>query len=137
MKIKPVFDRLLVEPIAQADTTAGGLIIPQEAKAPPQLGTVLAVGHGRNYDGPGAIVGTAGGDQDMPTFAIRAEFQRPAMVVKEGDTVLYGKYSGSEVEVDGKKVFILREDEVLAIVEKDQQETSGTPEGAPEEAPVH
>ena len=136
MKIKPVFDRLVVEKIEQASTTKSGLLhIPDEAKSPSQLGRVLAVGHGRNYDGPGLVTVLPPGASGERYQAWSAKFHRPAMVVKAGDLVLFGKYSGAEVEVDGQKVFILREDEVLAIVE---EEAVLEPEPtASEEAPVH
>jgi chaperonin GroES len=152
LNIKPVFDRLTVERIEQADKTASGkLFIPEDAKAPSQIGRVLAVGQGRNYDGPGevavysavptAVVPGPDGTGVVVEYAdaiYLAKFRRPAMVVKVGDLVIYGKYSGAEVEVDGKKVFILREDEVLGIVEEEAGEAKATePQAAPEEEPVH
>lgn len=154
MKIRPVFDRLVVERIEQASTTASGLlVIPEDAKAPAQMGRVLAVGHGRNYDGPGAVrvvrpqafhVRSLQPGEEPPSGGITdevfyAEFERPKMVVKPGDRVLYGKYSGAEVEVDGARVFILREDEVLAILEDEASDVPAEPktEPTPEAAPVH
>jgi chaperonin GroES len=133
LKIKPVFDRLVIEKIEQASQTKSGLlVIPDDAKSPSQLGRVVAVGHGRNYDGPGQVnvyrrePGATG--YSPADFAFSAMLLRPAMVVKPGDMVIFGKYAGAEVEVDGQKVFILREDEVLGIVEE---------EPTPEAAPVH
>lgn len=137
MKIRPVFDRLVVQKVEQASETKSGLIvIPDDAKAPSQLGRVMAIGQGRNYDGPGSIriTGPMSGDA---AEQILAEFQRPAMVVQPGDLVIFGKYSGAEVEIDGQKVFILREDEVLGIVEESAAATETPAEPAPEEAPVH
>lgn len=138
MKIRPVFDRLTVEKVEQADVTAGGILIPQEAKSPSQLGVVLAVGHGRNYDGPGRLEGRIDRGLAREPIDVAIDFQRPAMVVKAGDKVLFGRYAGAEVEIDGRKVFILREDEVLAIVEEELGDVKpAAEEPAPEEAPVH
>jgi chaperonin GroES len=136
LKIKPVFDRLVIERVEQKDTTESGRIfIPDDAKAPAQLGRVTAIGQGRNYDGPGSVEVTNSGGVAPEYLAV---FHRPAMVVKVGDLVIYGKYSGAEVEVDGKKVFILREDEVLGIVEEEAGEAKAQePQAAPEEEPVH
>jgi chaperonin GroES len=95
MNLKPLADRLVVEPLEQDDVTAGGIILPETAKEKPQQGKVLAAGPGRTDDDGDRIV----------------------MDVKVGDTVLYAKYSGTEVKLGGKKVLILRESDVLAIVE--------------------
>ncbi|MEY2924485.1 MAG: hypothetical protein RLZZ337_1033 [Bacteroidota bacterium] len=89
MKIKPLADRVLVEPAAAEEKTAGGIYIPDTAKEKPQRGTVIAVGPGK---------------KDEPT------------TVKAGDTVLYGKYSGTELQVEGKDLLIMRESDILAIV---------------------
>jgi chaperonin GroES len=89
VNIKPLADRVLVEPAAAEQKTAGGIIIPDTAKEKPQKGTVVAVGNGK---------------KDEP------------MTVKVGDNVLYGKYSGSELNVDGKDYLIMRESDILAIV---------------------
>ena len=95
LKLKPLGGRVLVEPIEQEDITAGGIILPETAKEKPQEGKILAAGPGaRDEDG-----------------------ERIAMEVKVGDKVLYAKYSGTEVKVDGKKLLILREADILAIVE--------------------
>ncbi len=95
MNLKPLADRLVVEPLEQEEVTAGGIILPETAKEKPQQGKVVAAGTGRTDD----------------------KGQRFAMEVKVGDTVLYAKYSGTEVKMGGKKMLILRESDVLAIVE--------------------
>ena len=95
MNLKPLADRLVVEPTEQEEVTAGGIILPETAKEKPQQGTVLAAGPGR-VDDEGDYI---------------------KMEVKVGDKVLYAKYSGTEIKLDGKKVLILRESDILAIVE--------------------
>jgi chaperonin GroES len=95
MKIKPLHDRIIVERIEEETKTAGGLIIPDTAKEKPQQGKVIAVGKGKVTE-DGKIV---------------------AMDVKEGDRILFGKYSGTEVKLDGKEYLIMREDDVLGIVQ--------------------
>ncbi len=96
MKLKPLGSRVVVEPVEQEDVTPGGIVLPETAKEKPQKGLVLSVGDG---------------DKDE-------NGKRIAMDVKEGDTVLFAKYSGTEIKVDGKKLLILRESDLLAIVEK-------------------
>jgi chaperonin GroES len=95
MKVRPLHDRLLVRRIDEKETAPGGIIIPDTAKEKPTEGRVLAAGNGRVLDN-----GT-----------------KLALEVKVGDTILFGKYSGTEIKVDGEEVVIVREDEVLAIVE--------------------
>ena len=90
MNIKPLADRVLVLP-AQAEEKVGGIIIPDTAKEKPQHGTIVAAGNGTK-------------DEEM--------------VLKEGDDVLYGKYSGTELEVEGTKYLIMRQSDVLAVVQK-------------------
>ena len=90
MNIKPLADRVLVLP-AQAEEKVGGIIIPATAKEKPQHGAVVAVGQGA---------------KDEP------------MVLKEGDEILYGKYSGTEIEFEGTKYLIMRQSDVLAVVQK-------------------
>ena len=91
--IKPLGNRVVVEPIEQEDLTSGGIVLPETAKEKPQKGTVLAIGPGdRDDDG-----------------------KRIPMDVKEGDTVLFAKYSGTEIKLDDKKVLILRETDLLGI----------------------
>jgi chaperonin GroES len=94
ISMKPLGSRLVVEPIEQEEVTSGGIVLPETAKEKPQKGTVLAAGPGdRNEDG-----------------------DRIEMDVKVGDTVLFAKYSGTEIKYDGKKLLILRESDILAIL---------------------
>jgi chaperonin GroES len=95
LKLKPLADRLVVEPIEGEEITASGIYVPDTAKEKPQEGKVLAVGPGRK-------------DEDG---------DRIAMDVAEGDRVLYAKYAGTEVKLDDKKYLILKESDVLAILE--------------------
>ena len=95
MKLKPLGGRVIVEPIEQEEMTAGGIILPETAKEKPQEGKILAAGPGDRDDSG----------------------NRVAMEVKVGDKVLYAKYSGTEVKIDGKKMLILKENDILAIVE--------------------
>ena len=90
MNIKPLADRVLVLP-AQAEEKVGGIIIPDTAKEKPQHGTIVAAGNGT---------------------------QDEEMILKEGDEFLYGKYSGTELEVEGTKYLIMRQSDVLAVVQK-------------------
>ncbi len=94
MKVKPLADRVLVEALEAAEKTAGGIYIPDNAKEKPQKGKVIAAGPGKASDA-GSIV---------------------KMEVKVGDTILYGKYSGTEVTVDGKEYLIMRESDILAVI---------------------
>ena len=97
INLRPLADRLIVEPIEQEETTASGIILPETAKEKPQEGKVLAVGPGRKDE----------------------EGKPIPMDVKEGDRVLYAKYAGTEVKLpDDRKVLVLKESDVLAIVEK-------------------
>ena len=95
MNLKPLADRLVVEPNEQEEVTAGGIILPETAKEKPQQGKVIAAGPGRTDD----------------------EGKRVDMEVKLGDKVLYAKYSGTEIKLEGKKVLILRESDILAVIE--------------------
>ena len=92
--MRPLGSRLVIEPIAQEDITAGGIVLPETAKEKPQKGTVLAIGPGERND----------------------KGDRIPMDVQVGDVVLYAKYSGTEIKYDGKKLLILRESDVLAIL---------------------
>jgi chaperonin GroES len=94
MNVRPLHDRLLVRRIEEKEMAKGGIIIPDTAKEKPMEGTVLAVGNGRVLEN-----GTK-----LP------------LDVKVGDRILFGKYSGSEIKIDGEEVLIVREDEVLAIM---------------------
>jgi chaperonin GroES len=89
ISVKPLADRVLVEPAAAETKTAGGIIIPDTAKEKPQRGKVVAVGNGK---------------PDEP------------MTVKVGDMVLYGKYAGTEIQVEGKDLLIMRESDIFAII---------------------
>lgn len=92
-KVAPLADRVVVKAVEEAETMRGGLYIPDTAKEKPQQGEVVAVGPGRTEDG-----------------------KRVPMEVKAGDKVLYGKYSGTEVTVDGEQLLILRESDILAVL---------------------
>ncbi len=96
MKLKPLGSRVVVEPREEEDVLASGIVLPETAKEKPQKGVVLSVGPGDRDD----------------------EGKRIAMDVKEGDVVLFAKYSGTEIKVDGKKLLILRESDLLAIVDE-------------------
>ena len=94
MKVRPLHDRMVVRRIEEKETAKGGIIIPDTAKQKPQEGKVLAVGNGRILENGTKI----------------------ALDVKAGDKILFGKYSGTEIKIDGEDVLILREDEVLAVL---------------------
>jgi chaperonin GroES len=95
MKMRPLHDRILVKRIEEESKTKGGIIIPDTAKEKPQEAKVVAVGSGRVTD-------------DGKTIALQ---------VKKGDRVLFGKYSGSEVQIDGEEHLIIREEDILAVLE--------------------
>ncbi len=90
MKIKPLADRVLINPTPAEEVTTAGIIIPDSAKEKPLKGSVIATGDGTKDE---------------------------KMVVKEGDTVLYGKYAGTEIELEGEKYLIMRQSDILAVVE--------------------
>ena len=94
IKVRPLHDRLIVRRIEEKETVKGGIIIPDTAKEKPQEGEVLAIGNGKLLDN-----GT-----------------KVALDVKVGDKILFGKYTGTDIKIDGKEVLILREDEVLAVL---------------------
>jgi chaperonin GroES len=96
MKIRPLYDRVVVKRLASQETTKGGIIIPDTAKEKPIEGQVAAVGNGKILEN-GKL--------------------RP-LDLKAGDRILFGKYSGTEIKIDGEEHLILREDEILAVVEK-------------------
>jgi chaperonin GroES len=96
MKVRPLQDRVLVRRVAEEEKTKGGIIIPDTAKEKPAEGEVVAVGNGR-YDDEGK--------------------QRP-LAVKKGDRILFGKYVGNEIKLDGVEHLILREDDILGVLEK-------------------
>ena len=89
VKIKPLADRVLIEPVAAEEKTASGIIIPDTAKEKPQKGTIVAVGPGTEEE---------------------------KMEVKKGDVVLYGKYSGTEITIDGKDYLIMKQSDIFAII---------------------
>jgi len=96
LNLKPLGSRVLIEPVEENEVTAGGIVLPDTAKEKPQKGTILSIGPGDRDD----------------------EGERIPMDVKVGDTVLFQKYGGTEIKVDNKKLLILRESDLLAIVTK-------------------
>ncbi len=96
LKVRPLEDRVVVEPLEAEEKTAGGILLPDTARQKPQRGRVLAVGPGK----------------------LRDSGERTALSVGKGDEVLYGRYAGSDVEVDGREIKILREGDILAKVVK-------------------
>lgn len=96
MQLKPLGGRVVVEPTEQDEITAGGIVLPETAKEKPQKGVVVAAGPGERDD----------------------KGKRIALDVNVGDTVLFAKYSGTEIKIEGKKLLILRESDLLAIVEQ-------------------
>ena len=96
MDIRPLYDRIVVKRVEESESkSAGGLIIPDSAKEKPQQGKVIAVGKGK----------------------VEKDGKVTPLDVKEGDTILFGKYSGQEIKIDGEEYLIMREDEVLAVLE--------------------
>jgi len=93
MKVRPLNDRILVRRLEETEQKVGGIIIPDTAKEKPQQGKVIAVGTGK----------------------VKDDGTRIPLDVKEGDTILFGKYSGQEIKLDGEEFLIMREDEVLAV----------------------
>ena len=96
MKIRPLHDRVVVRRMEEERTTAGGLVIPDSATEKPMRGEVIAIGAGKVLD-----------NGDLRTLA-----------VKVGEVVLFGKYSGTEVQIDGKELVVMREDDIMGVVEK-------------------
>lgn len=97
VKVRPLHDRIIVERIEEGEQQVGGIIIPDTAKEKPQQGKVIAVGKGKIKD-DGTVT---------------------PLDVKAGDTVLFGKYSGQEIKLDGEEFLIMREDEILGVIESD------------------
>jgi len=95
MKFRPLHDRILVERVESEEIAKGGIIVPDTAREKPQQGKVIAVGHGKRLE-DGKIV---------------------PLEVKAGDTILFGKYSGSEIKIEGNEYVIMKEDDVLGLVE--------------------
>jgi chaperonin GroES len=96
MKVRPLHDRIIVQRLEEGEQVVGGIIIPDTAKEKPQQGKVIAVGKGKAKD-DGKVI---------------------PLDVQQGDTILFGKYSGQEIKIDGEELLIMREDEVLAILEE-------------------
>ena len=95
MNVRPLHDRIVVQRLEEGEQKVGGIIIPDTAKEKPQRGTVIAAGNGKSKD----------------------DGKRISLDVTAGDTILFGKYSGQEIKLDGEDYLIMREDEVLAIIE--------------------
>jgi chaperonin GroES len=95
MKVRPLHDRILVERVEEEEKTKSGIFIPDSAKEKPQKGKVIAVGAGK----------------------INEKGERVKMDIKEGDSILFQKYGGDEIKVDGKELMIMREEDVLAVIE--------------------
>ena len=96
MKVRPLYDRVLIRRVAEEEKTKGGIIIPDSAKEKPAEGEVVAVGNGKVSE--------------------KGDLRK--LEVKTGDRILFGKYSGNEIKIDGTEHLILREDEILGIIEK-------------------
>ncbi len=96
MKLKPLDDRVVVKPQAAEEKTAGGIVLPDNAQEKPMMGKIVEIGNGKLLD----------------------DGKRAAMSVKKGQVIVYGKYGGSDVEIDGVEYKILRESEILGIIEK-------------------
>jgi chaperonin GroES len=103
MKVKPLHDRILIKRVEEKETIKGGIIIPDTAKEKPQEGEVIAVGTGKKTE-EGKVI---------------------ALDVKAGDRILFGKYSGTEIKIDNEEFLIIREDEVLGILEAAKQSAAG------------
>ena len=95
MKLRPLQDRVIVKRLEEEEKTAGGIIIPDTAKAKPQRGEIIAVGPGKKND----------------------EGKLQALDVKPGDKVLFSKYAGTEIKVEGEELLIMREDDIMAVIE--------------------
>ena len=95
MNVRPLHDRIIVHRLAEGEQQIGGIIIPDSAKEKPQQGTVLAAGNGKAKD----------------------RGKRVPLDVKAGDRILFGKYSGQEIKLDGQEYFIMKEDDVLAVID--------------------
>ncbi len=95
MNVRPLHDRIIVQRLEEGEQKVGGIIIPDTAKEKPQQGKVIAAGNGK----------------------VKDDGKRVSLDVKPGDTILFGKYSGQEIKLDGQDYLIMREDEVLAVIE--------------------
>jgi len=103
MKVRPLHDRILIKRVEEKETIKGGIIIPDTAKEKPQEGEVIAVGGGKKTE-DGKVI---------------------PLDVKAGDRILFGKYSGTEIKIDEQEFLIIREDEVLGIIESAKQSAAG------------
>ena len=103
MNVRPLHDRIIVHRLEEGEQKVGGIIIPDTAKEKPQQGKVIAVGNGKSKD----------------------DGKRVPLGVKAGDTILFGKYSGQEIKLDGDEYLIMREDEVLAVIEGQTKKNDG------------
>jgi chaperonin GroES len=99
MNCRPLHDRIIVQRLDEGEQKIGGIIIPDSAKEKPQQGKVIAAGSGK----------------------VKDDGKRIALDVKAGDTILFGKYSGQEIKLDGEEYLIMREDEVLAVIDDDKK----------------
>jgi chaperonin GroES len=102
MNVRPLHDRIIVQRIEEGEQKIGGIIIPDTAKEKPQQGKVIAAGAGK----------------------VKDDGKRISLDVKAGDTILFGKYSGQEIKLDGEEFLIMREDEVLAVVDEAESKKS-------------
>jgi chaperonin GroES len=107
MNVRPLHDRIIVQRLEEGEQKVGGIIIPDTAKEKPQQGTVIAAGNGKAKD----------------------DGKRVPLDVKTGDRILFGKYSGQEIKLDGEEYFIMKEDDVLAIIEGRTKKTLATTRG--------
>jgi chaperonin GroES len=107
MNIRPLHDRIIVQRLDEGEQRVGGIIIPDSAKEKPQQGTIIAAG-----------IGKANGNG-----------KRRPLDVKAGDRILFGKYSGQEIKLDGQEYFIMKEDDVLAVIEGRPSQTASAPRG--------
>ena len=101
MNVRPLHDRIIVQRLEEGEQVIGGIIVPDSAKEKPQQGKVIAAGNGK----------------------VKDDGKRVALDVKAGDTILFGKYSGQEIKLDGEEYLIMREDEVLAVVDEAAADT--------------
>ena len=108
MNLRPLYDRVVVRRIEQEEQIRGGIIIPDTAKEKPQEGEVIAVGKGKRME-DGTVV---------------------PLDVKAGDRILFGKYAGQEIKLDGQECFIMKEDDVLAVIEGQTKKTAAATRGA-------
>jgi chaperonin GroES len=112
MHVRPLHDRILVQRLDEGEQRVGGIIVPDSAKEKPQRGMVIAAGNGRVND----------------------EGERVTLDVKAGDTILFGKYSGQEIKLDGVEYLIMKEDDVLAAIEGVSTATAGAGKASPAQA---